>query len=262
MDRRNFILKSVSLLFGSFLGTHGFSHAVALAKSVSFSQPQIALIIDDIGYSFSKAKQFLDLNIPLTFSILPQLEKSYDLAVDINSRGHEIMLHQPMEPYGNCFDPGPGALYVGDKPEEITRVVEDNVACIPFAKGVNNHMGSRFTEQSHEINETLKVIGNQGMFFIDSLTSCNSLAFSTAKKLNMTAAFRNTFLDNINDRSQIMGQLQRLKQKAYQHGHSIGIGHPLSQTAKAIECFVKDPVNSDITLVSVSKVLKIDRQPI
>ncbi len=255
MDRRNFILKSASLLFGSFLGTHGFSQAVALAKSASFFQPKIALIIDDIGYSFSKAKQFSDLNIPITFSILPQLEKSYDLAVDINNRGHEIMLHQPMEPYDNRFDPGPGALYVGDKPEKITQVVEENVTCIPFAKGVNNHMGSRFTEHPQEINETLKVIGNQGMFFIDSLTSYNSLAFSTAKKLNMTAAFRNTFLDNIHDQLKIMEQLKRLKQKAYEHGHSIGIGHPSFQTAKAIESFAHDPVNSDITFVPVSRVL-------
>jgi polysaccharide deacetylase 2 family uncharacterized protein YibQ len=122
MDRRSFLLKSAGLLVGSLFGVNSFSKVFALEKHQThpFIKPRIALIIDDIGYSLSRARRFLDLGAPITYSILPRQVYSHDLAIEIHGQGHEIMLHQPMEPYNaNLFDPGPGALYVGDGAERI-----------------------------------------------------------------------------------------------------------------------------------------------
>ena len=147
MDRRHFLIKGASFLVGTLFGFNGFSKVFACGTRGLRDgiQPRIALIIDDIGFSLGRARQFLDLNVPITYAVLPKVVHSQHLASEIHDCGHEIMLHQPMEPYDHEVDPGPGALYVGDKSEKIMRVMAENISAIPFATGVNNQMGSRFT---------------------------------------------------------------------------------------------------------------------
>jgi polysaccharide deacetylase 2 family uncharacterized protein YibQ len=217
--------------------------------------PKIALIIDDIGYNRSRAWQFVELNQVLTFSILPQVPYSRELAFELNGRGYEVMLHQPMEPYDNCCDPGPGALFVGDNTQQIEKILQTNILDIPFAKGVNNHIGSKFTSSPNEIGDTLKVIRSRGMFFIDSYTSSHSLAHMTARRYHMPTAHRNVFLDNVREESAIMVQLARLQKHALLYGRAIGIGHPFPETAGAIGLFAKKLKRSNVSLVPVSEIL-------
>jgi hypothetical protein len=243
---------------GSFFGLSGYSKAFAdeAHPTHTVGQPRIALIIDDIGYSLSHARQFLNLGIPITFAILPRLVYSYELALEIHDNGHEILLHQPMEPYNvESFDPGPGALYVGDGPDRIKRIIEKNISGVPYAAGVNNHMGSRFTETYKEIREALKFVRENGLFFVDSLTSSHSMAYRTAKKLHMPATGRNIFLDNLHDESAIYRQLNKLKRHSKKYGQAVGIGHPFPETVQSISRFVKNIKGSDISWVHVSNVL-------
>ena len=257
MDRRSFLLRSASLLAGSLFGINTFSRAFAFEQyeSNNLSQPSIALIIDDIGYSFARARQYLKLDVPITYSILPRLSKSHRLAVEIHSEGHEIMLHQPMEPHSPRLDPGPGALHVGDGPETIVKIMEDNISEIPFAVGVNNHMGSRFTERSTEMNEALSVVKNRGLFFVDSRTSSRSQAYEVAGRLGMVTARRNIFVDNVVGESAVLSQLRRLQIYAMRHGHAVGIGHPFPETARAIKHFLNHVKHDDVSMVHVSDVL-------
>jgi len=257
MNRRKFLIKSAFLLTSSFFGLSSFSKSFAFYKKTnnSLSQPLISIIIDDIGYSISRARDFLRLNIPITFSVLPHLTNSYNLAVEIDDKGYEIMLHQPMEPYNSHLDPGPGALYVGYESEKIAGIVEKNISNIPFATGVNNHMGSKFTSCGKEISETLRVIGDRNLFFIDSLTSGRSVAYKTAKKLRMPAACRNIFLDNHLEDKYIQRQLHKLQIHAKVHGHAIGIGHPFPETARAIRRFLTNFKHPGISFVHISDLL-------
>ena len=105
-------------------------------------RPQIALIIDDIGQSRTRAREFMKMDIALTFSILPHLPYSCELAEEMNRVGYEVMLHQPMEPFSAAQDPGPGALYVGDGPQRITEIMESNI---------QQHTPCRWGEQSHGV---------------------------------------------------------------------------------------------------------------
>jgi len=263
MNRRDFLCKSAYLITGSLLGVNTFSKAFAspgqggglLLQPRIVRTPEIALIIDDIGYSISRAREFLSLNIPVTFSILPRVPHSRELAVEISDHGHEVMLHQPMQPYDSSLDPGPGALYVGDDPSRIIGIVEENISSVPRAIGVNNHMGSRFTECQREINETLQVIKNNNLFFVDSMTSGRSKAFRTARRMNLTTDRRNVFLDTVRNESTILYRLNQLKRCAREYGHAIGIGHPFPETARAIEYFLKDLPASDISFVHMSKIM-------
>jgi hypothetical protein len=198
----------------------------------------------------------LEFGVPITFSVLPRLAKSEELAVKIHNLGHQIMLHQPMEPTSADIDPGPGALYVGDGPQKINKIIEENIALVPFAEGVNNHMGSKFTACQPGVQAALQVIKQSGLFFVDSLTTNRSEAYKTARELHMPTACRNIFLDNQLEEQAILRQLHRLKQIALTYGHAIGIGHPFPETAHAIGLFLKrDLPKTGLSLVYASNLV-------
>ena len=257
IDRREFLFRLGGTLVGSTFALTQFStsHALQKTENGAFFQPKIALIIDDIGYSLHSARRFLNLDAPMTFSILPGLDNTHYLANEIHTLGHEIMLHQPMEPYNADIDPGPGALYVGDETSRIFQVLKRNISDVPFAIGVNNHMGSKFTSCRNEMKHALEVIKEKDLFFVDSVTTSRSCAYETAKNLGVTTAFRNTFLDTQPDETAILSQLNRLKRHALKYGRAIGIGHPYPQTARALEQFCEGLSADAISLVPISEIL-------
>lgn len=256
MDRRLFLRISFWAVAVNLLKLSGLSHCFATSRYFPHDNlPCVALIIDDIGYSRSRAWQFLRLNVPLTFSILPRLKYSSDLAFEIRSKGHEIMLHQPMEPVSASYDPGPGALFTGYETERIMRIMAENISEVPFAVGVNNHMGSRFTACPEDINKALTFIKHQHLYFVDSITSNRSIAYQTARKMNMATTKRNVFLDTNPSESAVLNQLARLVQAAKAHGQAVGIGHPHPQTARALDYFLSQGGMSEVALVSVSQIL-------
>ena len=239
------------------MGIFNFSKALASesAQGQTAIFPKIALIIDDIGHSRSLAHQFVELQATLTFSVLPHLAYSQRLAQELHYLGYEVMLHQPMEPVDDCCDPGPGAVFVGDNASQIENIIQSNIREIPFAKGVNNHMGSRFTASSYEITAALKVIRSRNLYFIDSITSNRSLAHATAQQYRIPSAYRNVFLDNVRKESAILARLNQLGKHARRHGRAIGIGHPFPETARAIGRFAKKLNRSRIQLVPASHIL-------
>ena len=255
LNRRDFLLKSAASLVGSVVGMgplcNAWSAPSGKGEAYAF-EPKIALIIDDIGFSVTKARQFLELSAPLTFSVLPRLQNSYDLAQEIHDHGHEIMLHQPMEPFNPSIDPGPGALFVGDNPTNIVGIMEKNVLSVPHAIGVNNHMGSKFTACRKEMLEALSVVKEMALFFIDSVTSNRSTAYKTARELHVDCAFRNRFLDTRLQIGAILRELERLKDHALAYGRAIGIGHPFPETCHAIALFLKTLPKTGISMVPVS----------
>jgi polysaccharide deacetylase 2 family uncharacterized protein YibQ len=125
MDRRTFLAKSASFLMGGLFASR---IPVSAGNFSPVAHPsRIALIIDDIGFNLRRAELFLEADIPITFSVLPRVCWSVESAMALHARGHEIMLHQPMEPFSAEVDPGPGAIFVDDRPdtaEGIMRFLE------------------------------------------------------------------------------------------------------------------------------------------
>lgn len=261
MHRRDFLVKGASFLAGAVFGGGWIYDAFACegVRSGCEVRARIALIIDDIGFNSSRARQFLDLEVPITYAVLPRIPYSQQLALEIHEAGHEVMLHQPMEPSSPEVDPGPGALFVGDGAARIAKVMEENIAEIPFATGVNNHMGSRFTASEPEMEEALAVVKEKRLFFVDSMTTSCSTGYETARRLHIAAAFRHIFLDIQLDERAILYQLRRLKRRARQCGVAIGIGHPFPETAQAVGEFVRDL--EGISLVHVSSLIPGTRNP-
>jgi len=217
---------------------------------------RLAIIIDDVGYNRRSAADLLALGVPLTFSILPQVTYSVELAESIHGAGHEVMLHQPMQPHSAVADPGPGALYVRHTRSEMEAIVRKNLQELPFACGMNNHMGSLFTESRPCVRDMLDVFRERSFFFVDSFTTSQSVAFRTARELNMVAAYRNIFIDNDPQVDSIYRQLHAARQRALRTGSAIAIGHPRPETVRVLDGFLKETQNTGIELVYASAVAR------
>jgi len=217
--------------------------------------PRIALIIDDIGFNLKRTERFFEADIPMTFSILPHLCRSTASARAIHAHGHEIMLHQPMEPFSPSVDPGPGAIYVEDRPERIHNVVAENLHVLPHVAGVNNHMGSKYTQYLKKMGPVLDVVKKNGLFFVDSLTTGHSTAFSCARDMGVSVKRRDLFLDHQRTVPSVIRQMNRLRQRARKTGSAIGIGHPWPGTADAIRQFLESPQSRDVEFVYISQLV-------
>ncbi len=253
-SRRTF-LKQTSLAAAAVLLKPSECLRAAVAE-VPVGHARLAIIIDDVGYSRKNARDFLALGVPLTFSVLPQVTYSAELAESIHRAGHEIMLHQPMQPHSAAADPGPGALYLEHTRAEMERIILKNLSELPFACGVNNHMGSMFTESRPCVLDMLDVFRQRSFFFVDSFTTSHSVAFRTARELNMVAAYRNVFIDNEPEAGYMYQQLHAARQRALRTGSAIAIGHPRPETVQVLDGFLKEIENTGIELVYASAVAR------
>lgn len=233
----------------------------AAEQEVRPTPARLAIIIDDVGYNRRNARAFLGLGVPLTFSVLPQVPYSVQLAEDIHRAGHEIMLHQPMQPHSSVVDPGPGALYVQHTRSEMEAIIQQNLAELPFACGVNNHMGSLFTESRPCVSDMLDIFRQQSFFFVDSFTSSHSVAFRMARELDMVTAYRNVFIDNDVASDAIYRQLLVAKRRALETGSAIAIGHPRPETVQVLDVFLKEIQYSNIELVYASAIAHKKNSP-
>ena len=204
---------------------------------VDRQRPRVAIIIDDMGYHQRLGEKLLALDLNLTFSFLPDAPFTPEQVQAAVYKDREVMIHLPMEPKDRRWFPGDGALYVNDSPETLRRKVQAMLAAIPQAEGVNNHMGSRLTEDEAAMAVVLQTLKEHAHFFIDSYTSPVSKGLATAERLGVPASRRDVFLDNVQEPRRICLRLEELAAVAKKRGWAIGIGHPYPATLQALnEC--------------------------
>lgn len=199
--------------------------------------PRVAIVIDDMGYQQKTCEGLLDLNLNLSFAFLPFGPYTEKQAAEAKRRGRNVLLHFPMEPADPGAEPGPGAVTIAMNRQQISRIFKENLASVPSAAGINNHMGSRFTQNAGAMRDFMTSVRASGLFFLDSRTSQNTVAYFTAQEMGVRSAKRDVFLDNVRDRKKIIIQLRKLLGTAQRHGMAIGIGHPYPETLAALKEF-------------------------
>jgi polysaccharide deacetylase 2 family uncharacterized protein YibQ len=196
----------------------------------------VAIIIDDLGYDRALAEKLIDLNEPFTVSVLPHSPHQQAIARLAHDRGLEVMLHLPMEPLEYPeIDPGPGALLSAMSPDELLRVLEENLAAVPHVAGVNNHMGSKLTARSEQIYQVFSVLKRRGLFFIDSRTTNESICRASARLFQIPFTQRDVFLDHYHDAAFIRRQIRELVRIAQLRGEAVGIAHPHPLTYRILK---------------------------
>jgi len=221
----------------------------------SATLPRVAIIIDDLGYDEHLASKFLDLEGLLSFSILPYSPFQREIATAVHRRGRDVLLHLPMEPleYPDV-NPGEGALMCGMAPDELLDQLRQDLDAVPFVVGVNNHMGSRLTQDSAKMRQVFTILKRRNLFFVDSLTNPKSRCAQAAHLLNLRFAHRHVFLDHEQSTHAVRFQIKRLITIAKSNGSAIGIGHPYPVTLEILKEEIPK-LKYEIKLVPVSELV-------
>lgn len=218
-------------------------------------RPMIAVVIDDLGVDRRRSGLVAGLPGPLTLAWLPYARDLPKQTASARSAGHELMVHLPMEPSG-AANPGPGAMLTQLPAEELKRRIEAGLAAFDGYVGVNNHMGSRFTEDRAGMSVVLGEIDRRGLMFLDSRTSGRSVGYALAREMKMPAAARDVFIDHDPSSEAVLASLKQLEVVATRQGHAIGIGHPYDVTIDALREWLPRLEARGFVLVPVSTIVR------
>jgi polysaccharide deacetylase 2 family uncharacterized protein YibQ len=223
-------------------------------------EKRAAIVIDDLGLDLKMARQFWELEIPVTLAILPYQRHSQRIAREALRHGKEVILHLPLQPRDYPrVNPGTGALLLSMDRERIQAEVAQQLDSLPGCVGVSNHMGSLFTEQEAQMRWVLSVLAERKLFFLDSLTTPDSACRSIARDLGIPFARRTHFLDVERNEDAIVRQLCSLVDKAVEQGGAIGIAHPTEETLAALPKVSAGFREKGVRLVPVSAMVASHR---
>ncbi|HJQ58814.1 MAG TPA: divergent polysaccharide deacetylase family protein [Vineibacter sp.] len=206
----------------------------AVAFADDRARPLIVIVIDDMGLDQARSRRVVDLPAPLTLSYLPYGRDLQGQTQAARGRGHELMLHLPMEPTSAALDPGPNALLTTLAEEAIRRRTIAALDSFTGYVAVNNHMGSRFTTWRPGVETALKELRARGVAWLDSRTHAHSVGGQVASELGMPYLDRHVFLDDVDSAEAVRQQLAETERIARQQGIAIAIGHPHDATIRAL----------------------------
>jgi len=239
-------LRSFSIIFV-------LSTLLCIAPTVIAQNSQVAIIIDDIGYRKSDAAA-LTLPGAITFAILPHTPYGKTLAQQAYKKDNEIILHIPMEAE-NGKKLGPGALTVEMGEKSIRQELALAFAEIPFAIGINNHMGSKLTKLHSPMMWTMQFLKERNLIFIDSVTTSKTQAEQIANQIGVPTTRRQIFLDNELTSAYINQQFMQLIEHAQKHKSVVAIAHPHPETIKALNRLIPLLAELNIDLVPISALI-------
>ncbi len=232
------------------LPTHRLLLPAEAEKPAKPERPQagkgrLALIIDDMGEDVGFAKSLAALDVPVAFSIWPDSGSREAVLKIAKAHNREILIHLPMQPKGfPRVEPGRHALLVTMTADQVQGAVHRAVERVPGAIGLNNHMGSQFTENSFGMHAALQAMKDKGLFFLDSRTTAETVGGREAKRIGLRFYKRDVFLDNEQNVGAILHQLRQAEALARSRGQAIAIGHPHPETLQAIRQWLKEKDDS------------------
>lgn len=234
------------------------SHAV---PAVATTKPRIAVIIDDLGLDESATNRLAAMPGPYTLSYLPYADNLRNQTRSVRASGHELMVHLPMQSHRASADPGDNALLTGLSFDEFGRRLEWNLNRFDGYVGINNHMGSRLTEDPALMVRVMARLRRGGFLYVDSLTTPNSMGKRAALATSVPFLARDIFLDNERDMGAIRRQLDATERIARLRGYAIAIGHPYPVTLEALSDWQKSLDFKGLELVPVSQIMSEDILP-
>ena len=113
-------------------------------------------------------------------------------------------------------------------------MVLQNLAEIGPVSGMNNHEGSLITADPDAMSAVLDVVKEKGIYFLDSRTNSGTAVPVVAKKKGISIWERAVFLDNTQDRSDIIAAVHNGMKIAEKGNSAIMIGHIWSNSLASI----------------------------
>lgn len=227
-----------------------------IASAPATAEARLAIIIDDIGYNKIQSERAANLKGKFTLAILPFTPHGLATAKLAHGHGKELMLHLPMSTVNN-MPVGKGGLTSGMAKADFLQILRQDLDSLPLIRGVNNHMGSRLTQEIEPMRWLMTELQHRGLYFVDSRTSVDTKALDIAQQLDVSSIKRDVFLDDLNEANAIQYQLKRAIKFAQQRGSAVAIGHPYPATLAALEQVQPLLAEHGVSLVYVSRLLPV-----
>lgn len=202
----------------------------ATPASTTQQKAYLTLIIDDLGQNLPRDRRVLALPGPVTTAIMPDTPHATEFAREAHRAGKIVILHMPMDPAT-----GPFAWHPELPIDELEKRLNASFKMVPYAIGINNHMGSRMTAQPAAMAWLMADLQRRHKFFVDSRTSAQTVAAAEAQKIGLASVSRDVFLDDERTEAAIFTQLQTAISLAHKQGSAVMIGHPYPQTFTVLE---------------------------
>ena len=229
----------------------------AVASAVPRNAPRVVIIIDDMGMDRVHTRKAMDLPAPITFAFLPYAGDLKAQTQAARGKGHELIVHVPMEPMNAGLNPGPEVLRPAMPGEDFLKVLNDDLSAFDGYVGINNHMGSKMTQDREGMKRVMDVLKDRGLLFVDSKTIGASVAEDEAKKAGIPHAGRDVFLDHDESYEAVSAALAKTEREALKNGLAIAIGHPKAETIRALREWLPTLQEKGIYLVPISAAVKI-----
>lgn len=214
---------------------------------------KLAIVIDDFGYRPHTENQVLAMPSAISVAVLPNAPHAREMATKAHNSGHEVLIHLPMAPISK--QPlEKDTLRPDMSSEEIERIIREAVDKVPYAVGLNNHMGSAMTSSLFGMQKVMQALSRYNLYFLDSMTIGSSQAMRAAAGTGVKVIKRKVFLDDTQNEADIRYQFDRAIQVARRQGSAIAIGHPHPATVRVLQQMVYN-LPPDITLVRAGSLL-------
>lgn len=225
----------------------------ALALAMPVYAGKLAIVIDDFGYRPHTENQVLAMPSAVSVAVLPNAPHAHEMATKAHNSGHEVLIHLPMAPLSK--QPlEKDTLRPEMSSDEIDRIIREAYNKVPYAVGLNNHMGSAMTSSLFGMQKVMQSLARYNLYFLDSMTIGNSQAMRAAQGTGVKVIKRKVFLDDKQNEADIRFQFNRAIQVARRSGSAIAIGHPHPSTVRVLQQMLPS-LPADITLVPASSLL-------
>lgn len=216
--------------------------------------PLISVVLDDFGYNTRNLESLSKLDVPLTLAVLPGLAYSERVSVFALNNGMEVILHLPMEPeVGGSLEKD--TIMTSMDHNRIDALITLHLSSVPGAVGVSNHMGSSATADREVMKTVISRLKEEGLFFLDSLTTPRSVAAEIAAEKNVPYVRRDVFLDNHSDIAYIMAQMDKAVGIALEKGSAVVIGHDRTKTIESLFFVIPEAERKGVKFVALSELI-------
>ncbi len=223
-------------------------------EQLASDMPKIALLIGGMGLNESLTRTAINRLPPeVSLGFAPYGENLQQQANDARSRGHELYIHLPMEPFGYpSIDPGPHTLLTSVPAQKNLDSLHWHLSRFSGYAGVTNYLGAQFASNNDAISPILKELGKRGLIYVDDGSKGLSRATQLAGILGLNARSAVVNLDGDGTPASVLAALQKLEAQARHSGIAIATGSGLPSTIEAIDQWAQGLAGRNILLVPVS----------
>jgi hypothetical protein len=217
-------------------------------------QPKIAIVLGGMGLNGELTRRASnELPGEVTFAFAPYGDELQSAIGTARGKGHEVMLHLPMEPFGYpAENPGPRTLLAGAGEQDNHASLLWHLSRFSGYTGVVNYLGARLTSEEASLTPLLRELKGRGLVFLDDGTSARSRVADLGSRLDLPVRQADLVLDSYGTFTSVTDNLRRLEGIAKSGHIAIGIGTGLPSTIDAIAAWAKGLEDRGILLVPVS----------